>query len=323
MNIQQRLAELEAMGSSVERATGRFRGMFYGPIGSGKTTLSAGIASLINSRGSKTLFIDTSEGWESLKRFPALAATGKQIPFTTIDDLTVIAQGIAANQGFFEDIGTVVIDEASTIAQWTVDSLWDKRYKETMRTGSQQQKEKLEPNPQWPDYHAALIQIRGAFNAFYRIPGLHVILLAHRTEIKNDKGLIVGYRPAFSEKMANALKKDMHLVGYVTAAESRVPGTEQINYTRTVQVQPTAGIDAKNRIKGFDLVRYEVDPVVGILSEWMRSGAELVSDTNVTTPNELAQVEAAQEVESAQEISEVTLPAIPSFLEPVDPVELI
>lgn len=319
--IEERLQELNDLGSSIDSTSGRLRAMLYGPIGSGKTTLAAGIAQKINRRGKHTLFIDTSEGWESLKKFPSLAATVRQIPFTTIDDLKLIAQAIRENRpGLFEDIGTVIVDEASTIGQYTIDSLWSRRYQEVMTSGTQRQKDALEPNPQWPDYHAALIQVRNAFLAFYRIPDLHVIHLAHVGEVRNEKGMVIGYRPAFPEKMANALDKDMHLVGYVSAKEQEIPGTNTVQYTRMVQVLPTPAIVAKSRIKGLDQVRYEHAEVVSIIEDWMNTGAELTGETMVTEVQDLPEDIKDGEVNQPTELDETLQPVAVDV--PQEPVEL-
>lgn len=317
-NLKAALERLSAVVSPVEDTTPRGRFMFYGGSGVGKTVLSVGLLKRIAPPGKRILTIHTAEGFESLKKHGDLVKDVIQVPFTTVSDLSVIAEAIYHNQPPFDNIGGVVFDELSTMVRIHIDRHHQARLAKTPELAA-----KDDGTPAWPDYHKTLVDIRRMLEHFYEIPGLHVVILAHVGRVKNRQGEIVRYIPSFPERIADTVKENVNLVGYVTAKDKK-KGVETY-YEREVQVMPTAMYDAKNQISGLDAVRLPVGEVVSTIANWTEAGGKLITATAVVSepqalPEDTEDEEHrddADEIETVDipEASEVEAPALPEIVE--------
>lgn len=240
--------------------------MAYGGPGGGKTTLTMGLAQKL-AQGRRILFIDSADGWVSLEDFPSLMSNTDRLGFEEYSDLMTAAGQLALPQAkrakaFQHDYAVVVLDELSSMA----DSVLDVVLRERLGTKDGEIPEVV---PEWSDYFPQKELIRKAVLAFQQIEGLHVIVTAHAKE-KLDHRKVKVTRPDFPDKLLGELQKIMHITGYVSAETGMKSG--EVVYTRRIQIQPTALIEAKTRMGGLPY-RMELPTFVNGVYEWINSGS--------------------------------------------------
>lgn len=268
MSFATDLARLTQLMTPVSSKAASFRGMLYGPSGAGKSTLGAMVMRTICPPDRGILYVDTSEGYVSIRNIAGLADNIQCIPFTTIEDLRVIGQAIREKAGVFAYVSGIVLDEASSMAQLDLDRVFEARKARDPQktTGSV---------PEWEDYNSALVRFRTMLAELTAVPGLNVLLIAHVKEKKDSRGVPTNSYPAFSPTTAAKIKEPLHLVGYLTAGVGPVNADGSPSYTRQVQVHPTLRVDAKTRIPvGTTTVPADSLPV--IIQEWLNSGGQEV-----------------------------------------------
>ena len=240
--------------------------MLYGPPGTGKTTLSMGLAQKL-AQGRRIAYVDSADGWVSLEDFPSLRANTDRIAFEEYSDLMTLAGQLALPKAkrakqFQKDYGVVILDELSSMA----DAVLDVVLRERLGTKDGEIPEVV---PEWSDYFPQKELIRKAVLAFHAIEGLHVIVTAHAKE-KLDHRKVKVTRPDFPDKLLGELQKIMHITGYVSAETGMKSG--EVQYTRRIQIQPTALIEAKTRLRGLPY-RMELPVFVNGVFEWINSGS--------------------------------------------------
>lgn len=279
--FEQSVARLQGMMTDISTKQARFRGCLYGNSGSGKTVLAQRIMQTIVPEGKGILYVDTSEGWVSIRNHPELMRRTQAIPFTTIEDIRVIASAIKNKVGIYQYIGGVILDEGSSMAQIDTDRVFEAR--KISSIGSRNPVESLVP--EWPDYNAALQRFRQMNAELFDIDGLHVIIVAHVSDKKDKQGNIVNMFPSFSPKIAAKVKEPLHLVAYCTSEFKPDPSSDGVKYEREIQVHPTKMIDAKTRLPIKSLT-INSDLLAGIVQDWLASGGIEVEhdDTPIDDP---------------------------------------
>lgn len=268
----------EILGSIVDvnAKVATFRGLIYGPKGVGKTTLTIQIMKelLADSPGKFVLHIDTSEGYVSLRNVPGLQDGVKTMPFTTYENLRAIADAIKKKIKPFDQIGGIVLDEMSKMAEQ--DTL---RVFEARKTGAYGAKEQDMADDQVTtegrDHQIALNRFRKMYYDVFDLRDIHVIATAHQAEKKDKQGNIIAIAPDFSPKIGGQAGQLVHLVAYITAKTVKNPEDLKVtNYERMAQVHPTTRIDAKTRL---DIKTTSVNAALlpKIVSKWAEHGVEI------------------------------------------------
>lgn len=234
-----------------------FTGLIYGPIGSGKTILSMGLAQAL-ADGGEILYLDSADGWVSLKEFPSLLENARRLRFQSLGDVAAIGEGLQRRMKGFENVKVVVIDEGSSIAN---EVLYD-----VVRDKHGVGKDAILPEIEGKDYGPMGQLYMAALNRIQSTEGVHLIVVAHDAQRKDHRNVELTY-PDFSPKLRKEVTKIMHVVGYVS---SQIRGAgANTNYVREVQCQPTALVAAKAR---FEIpVKVDFGEFVGRITEWVGS----------------------------------------------------
>lgn len=239
-----------------------FIGQLFGPIGTGKTTLGAGLCQAISQTG-RILYIDGKDGWVSLDNSPSLKTGMTHIKYKSYDDLAGLSDAIKRKAPGFEDFDTVMLDEFDSMYEDVLDQVLRERL------GTKKGDIPREV-PDWTDYRPTGELLRKVIEAF--IDGeVNVLIVTHDKE-KTDHRKVTTIRPNVSPVLNDMLQRLMHVTGYVTAEVK--PGTGknsgQLVYTRQVQAQPTALIAAKTRIGGLRKgVKLSFGDFVDIIADWV------------------------------------------------------
>jgi hypothetical protein len=246
--------------------------MIYGDPGVGKTVLAVGLARKIVEPGQKVVFLDSNKGIVSLDNHPGLKKDLIHFKYGQYQDLPTLAQAIRDGKAPFDNVGAIVIDELSSIAESVLDTLLRERLGTPVG-------EIPEVVPDWTDYRPMGELIKKALFDLEDIDGLHVIVVAH-AEQKADHRKVVITRPAFSPKLRGGIEKIMQVTGYVTAETKKEIGSDAATYVREIQVHPTKLVEAKCRVGGLPIKMGMVE-FVNEVTDWLydedRQAADLAA----------------------------------------------
>lgn len=265
---------LDALGESTKDLSvypPRLLGMIYGASGHGKTVLAVQIAQKITKPGDRIFYIDTADGWVSCQEHPGLLERLTGVAYKGISQLDTLIEAIKLTQNpesksvpaleRYQNIGTVILDEASTMAAFDLDTVTAARADVNVMFD--------EDKPEWDDRNIATNRFRKAIYRLINNTPCNIILVAHDREAKNKKKITVT-SPAFAEKTSELVRQPLHLVGYLTA-DNQVTGDNKPVYRRSVQCWPTNQADAKSRISSLN-VNETPEALVEKISAWLSRG---------------------------------------------------
>jgi energy-coupling factor transporter ATP-binding protein EcfA2 len=246
--------------------------MFYGDNGSGKTKFALEVAADITPPGKKILYVDTSAGYETLNNHPELHARIVDrllvLPFVGEDQLNSLAGAIAGNLEGFGAIGTVILDESSSMAQSYLDCVVEGLYKN-------EPLKHVEDKPDWDAFNIGGGKWRKTIQKFERIQGVSLIEVAHmRTDNRRKIDFI---SPAFQPKAGNETRKEKRVIAYCDVRDYGKPAVP----TFVIQTQKDDYILAKTRV----MFNGQPLPAV-VLPEVLRAAIKQDYDNRITEKDE-------------------------------------
>lgn len=270
-SAEELMAELVNSMESLEDATPYAKTMIYGESGVGKTVEAMEFAQLVTPVGKTIIFIDAAEGWVSLKNHEGLTRRTKRMAFKSLTQVDLLLQAISATSpNPFTDVGTIIIDEVSTVAKADLDYVLKVR---AIRDPSKDKDIATQP-----DMGAATERMRRTFGTMLAMK-INVVLVSHIREDKDERTGVTTIRPGMMPKLSTTIREKLHDVVHMTATEvSQANGS--VEYNRSLQVLPTKGVVAKTRVKGLG-VHTKPDAYNAAVVEWMMGKRETLPETEI------------------------------------------
>lgn len=255
------MAELEASLESMDEIAPNAKLMFFGKSGSGKTVLSMRVAQLITPPDKEIVYIDFKEGWVSLLNHePALRRRVKRMVYQGYSQLEALVDAIHTREGSFANVGCVISDEHSSMAQDDLEII--------TRTRAKTDKDKDPDTPTWPDMNTGGLRARRNLNELLSLD-MHVILVAHERDDKDKAGvLVVG--PSYLPKTTPKILEPLHFAGRCTAI-IKEGGSRGGTYERSVQCHPSRTVTCKSRIGGLNVFESH-ESLITKINDWLQSG---------------------------------------------------
>lgn len=267
----QEKALLDALNSLVVpmvNTSPKFKGMFYGESGAGKTVLAMELAHKLKGDG-KIIYIDSVEGWVSLLNHPGLIDESvMRMTYQGLSQLDTLIMAIVNGYAPYDDVTVIVHDELSVIAKLDLDRV--------LEVNAKKEAGKDPDTATWPDMNANTQRVRRVVTKLLQLP-VHQIILAHQRDDVNEKGKII-VRPDFMPKLSKSIRESLHMVGHMTAKEVR--NGDDMDYVRTVQTHPTSSVIAKSRIGGLPVHSMGSELEVAIL-DWLGGKGETIEVQDV------------------------------------------
>lgn len=228
----------------------------FGDQGTGKTLAMMKLMQAITRPDKKILFIDSGNGWATLKGYPELMRRVKYSKYENLEQ--VLAWATALNEGGpgFDSIGAVILDEYSSMVR--KDRTWIVKARAKQKEDKGEFKDPFQPAQ--PDYLASQIRSEDILNAFVSTD-IHVGFLSHE---KRDKDTMM-MRPDFTPGAANDLQRILHSVLRATVTLDKATKRP----IRQLQLQPIGNkVSCKNRVQGLGNFANDIDEVSQAYLKW-------------------------------------------------------
>lgn len=245
----------------------------YGDQGTGKTLAMMKLMQRITRPEKKILYIDSGNGWATLKEYPELMKRVKYSKYENIEQ--VLAWATALNEGGpgFDTIGAVILDEYSSMVR--KDRTWVVKARAAQKEKKGEFKDAFQPAQ--PDYLASQIRSEDILNAFVSTD-IHVGFLSHE---KFDEKTITT-RPDFAPGAAADLQRILHSVLRATVTLDKATKKP----VRKLQLQPIGNrVSCKNRVGKLGNFANDISEVAEAYMNWgvIKEGDALQSSTTETT----------------------------------------
>lgn len=272
---------MTALGDSadedLEFTKKNLKALLYGRSGKGKTVLSIALAQTITPVHQNICYVDSFEGWVSLDNHEGLKSRVRRFRYGGFSQLEILAEAIKQelvdkkNQIEYGKFGTVVLDEHTTMV--------DQDLALITRHRASQDSEKDPDTPTWPDQNTSIRRTNNVLSKFMKL-NINVILVGHYREDKVNNTVTLS--PSYLPKAQPKIKEPLHLVAYVDA--TAVQGSQEAQYVRSVQVHPTAAIDAKCRLP-INQIRIAPEDLVQIADAFTSRKLEEVPEIKSPIPD--------------------------------------
>lgn len=263
---------LAALAASMREPTpqARLLAMLYGAGGAGKTVEAMMLAQAIIKPGERIFYVDTADGWVSLKNHNGLMRNVQMFEYKGLSQIDTMGDAIKAaldpksvemhEFDPYRSVGAIILDEATSMADFDLDVVTMARADANEEFGADR--------PEWDDRNIATNRYRKSLYKLIKDTKASIILIAHDREDKNKKQVTVTC-PAFPEKIRYHVGHPLHLIGYMTAKYERA-GDEPV-YTRNIQCWPTNMAEAKSRI-GLLKMNETPDSLISKVATWLEAG---------------------------------------------------
>jgi hypothetical protein len=273
----ERLQELKDSISGLDDLKTMSKFLLYGVSGVGKTVEAAELAQKTTPENKRILYVDTGEGWVSLKNHPQLMKRTQRMTYKGLSQITDLVEAIQANLAGFDDYGTIIFDEFSTSAKQFLHLVLDAN-----------EVKSLTEAPEFKHWGILSRNIEKTLWKLLELKETHnLIFIAHERVAKNKQG-IEQQAPSFMESIAASVKENMHVVARMTAEVTNREGAPE--YVRKLQVHPTKMVVAKSRIGGLD-IQVSPDAFNKRVFDWLESGGKLVDEKEVVALDSEKQVD--------------------------------
>lgn len=262
-----------------------FYGMIYGGFGTGKTTLTAGIArALLKVVGDgRALYLDSAENFASLDNLPVLKKGLDRIQVKDPAELMTIAQAMKSKKLPHK---VLILDEVDA---W-FEVILHRYVREVTGTLPTEDLPEIEGKM----YAAPTQLMLSTLNAFRAVDDLHIILVAHDQQRGKDPKVFTA--PSLPPKLMKGINEKVHVVGLVEAAIGRD------GYIRTLQVNPSKQVVAKTRIGNLP-VKVDFKDVPKIIADWVGS-SQMEQDLIAPEPDPDPVDDADVEIEEPDDLDE-------------------
>lgn len=263
-NAQQMLDELRESITGLDDLKTMSKFLLYGVSGVGKTVEAQELAQMTTPPEKRILYVDTGEGWVSLKNHPQLMRRTQRMTYKNLAQIEFLVEMIKAGVTDFDDYGTIIFDEFSTSAKQFLHLVLDANEVKQMTEA--------------PEFKHWGILSRNIERTLWKLLELkethNLIFIAHERVAKNKQG-IEQQAPSFMDSISGSVKENMHVVGRMTAEVTNREGAPQ--YVRKLQVHPTKLVVAKSRIGGLD-IQVSPDTFNKRVKLWLDQGGSLVDE---------------------------------------------
>jgi len=224
------------------------------------------LAQAITPPDKSILYVDSAEGWVSLDNHKVLKNRTNYVKFQQFEIFEALAVAVRDGVQPWNTIGTVVLDEHSSMAIDDLDEVVLFRSKTTVG--------KDPDTPVMPDYNTNTNRTRKYLADLIQLPQMNVILTAHqRSDKDNAQREKIG--PNYLPKLSASIRGMLHLVAYMVADTDK-EGKVTI---RQFQCHPTTRIVAKTRIGGLPPVT-DLKQLTSVVKQWLEGDVETVAKEN-------------------------------------------
>lgn len=281
------ISQLEAGMEDLNAKTADARIQIYGDSGTGKTVAAVRLAQKITPPEKSILFIDSGQGWASIQNHPKLKTRVARVQFTSLAGIRRYCDAIRrkhkGDKVDFGNIGCLILDESSSMGSMDLSQV--------VRARAKNDPLKDPDTPTQPDFNTATNRMIQTINDILSTPNIHVIFISHAREDKDDRGLAVT-SPDYTPKLNKWLRGVLHVVTRLIGDEVTNTETNETEYVRRFQMQPTVRSIAKTRVGGMPTyVTFE--EFASKLQDWLGSGA-VEEAPEVIVPDTVVAVEPDQ-----------------------------
>lgn len=266
LTAEERLAALNESVKELEAK--RLKALIYGESGVGKTVEAQALAQMFTPLDKEILYIDTGEGWVSLENHPQLKKRTKRMVYTGLSQIETMVEVMQAGVPGWNNYGTIIFDEFSTSADNFLHVVLDTN-----------NVKKLTEAPEFKHWGILSRNIKDTIRKLLELKETHHLLFIAHERLREDtitKRKQV--RPDFMDSVERAIKRDMHVIGRMTAEVTNQTGAPI--YSRQIQVHPTTLVVGKTRVGGLD-IKVNPETFNTRLKQWMDAGGQLVDETEV------------------------------------------